>query len=159
MSEAAITPFVYAGFWRRKAAYGVDVLLVLLLSLCWSWLLGRIAHAQTAEDVKILMDAGWLPPTTDPQALARVMAEEQGGSLSTLWFDLYVSLAVSAFYNIYFLVGGWQATPGKHWLGMKVVRRDGRALTVPVSIARHLMSGVSIAVVGLGYITMAFSRE
>jgi uncharacterized RDD family membrane protein YckC len=163
MTETIAPSVTYAGFWRRKTAYGIDVLIVLALYLLVSWLLGNIAHAQTAADVQVLKDLGWVSPDTDTAAiLGQLQGQSQGvamPSLSAFLFELALSMVVSAFYNIWFVAGSWQATPGKHWLGMKVVMENGSPLTLTQSAARHFATGISMAMLGLGYLTMAFRAD
>ncbi len=155
----------YAGFWRRKMAYGIDLVIVFILYLITTWLLGSAANAQSDAEVQqsleILKNLGFAPQDMDASNLAQTLKNVGAdGSSNTNWaFELFVSTAVSAFYNIWFLAGGWQATPGKHWMGMKVQMRDGKPLTLLQSTYRHLMSGVSMAILGLGYITVPFSKE
>jgi len=164
MNKPDSAPLLYASFWRRKWAYGIDVLIVLVLYALVSWLLGNVAHAQTAGDIQALKELGWISPTTDANALlAQMQGMSTGGSiipsLTSILIELGLSIVVSAFYNIWFVAGGWQATPGKYWLGMKVVMTDGNALTLMQSTTRHLATGISMAMMGLGYITMAFNNE
>jgi uncharacterized RDD family membrane protein YckC len=167
MTETIAPSVTYAGFWRRKTAYGIDVLIVLVLYLLVSWLLGSIAHAQTAE-IQALKDIGWVSPDTDAAAIANQLQNPNSGmaiaSINTAFFqkilfELALSIVVSAFYNIWFVAGSWQATPGKHWLGMKVVMENGSPLTLTQSAARHFATGISMAMLGLGYLTMAFRAD
>jgi uncharacterized RDD family membrane protein YckC len=152
----------YAGFWRRKAAYGIDVMIVLVLYALASWLLGSVAHAQTAADLQVLKDTGWLSPDADASALLQQLQAQSGDgstSIGSFVAEMFLSLLVSAFYNIWFVAGPWQATPGKHWLGMKVVGADGARLSLAQSALRHAANGLSMAILGLGYVTMAFNPE
>lgn len=153
----------YAGFWRRKVAYGLDATIVLILYTLVSWLVGSAAHAQGAADIQMLKDMGWIAPDTDTNAILAQMQTQAAGavmpSMSRIVFEIGLSIVVSAFYNIWFVAGGWQATPGKHWLGMKVVTADGAALTLGQSAKRHVASGISMLSLGLGFFMAGFTRE
>jgi uncharacterized RDD family membrane protein YckC len=157
------TPTIYAGFWRRNVAYGIDVSIVCVLYALVSWLLGSVAHAQNVADIQALKDIGWVSQDMDARTLLQQLQTQGAGStmhsLSEILIEMGLCIVVSAFYNIWFVAGGWQATPGKQWLAMKVVMVDGAPLTLMQSAARHFASGVSIAMLGLGYVTMAFTHE
>jgi 8-oxo-dGTP pyrophosphatase MutT (NUDIX family) len=88
----------------------------------------------------------WLPPVF-------------GGDSGSLVFSLFLSLAVSAIYNIFFVASSWQATPGKRWCNLMVVMKDGSAPSLTQSAYRHAASGISMLLLGAGYLTMAFNRE
>ena len=151
---------VYAGFWRRLNAYGVDSLLVSIITVLLGWFVGdAFAQAPSAQDVQTLIDTGWVSPDTDPQAVLQQLTG--GGSLADSFSlsDFLLPLLVSAAYNIFFVAGNWQATPGKHWSKMQVAMVDGRRLTLLESAIRHVVSGLSISLCGLGYITMFFTKE
>lgn len=155
--------FRFAGFWRRFNAYGIDATLIFIAA----WLLDTFvldnAFAQTAEDFKTLTDAanalgtGNVTPELKATAEAALISSFTGGSIIPV--NEYAMITLSALYNILFVCGTWQATPGKHWLGIKVVMKDGRKLTLLESAIRHSISGISMLPLGLGYITMFFTRD
>jgi uncharacterized RDD family membrane protein YckC len=155
------TPTLYAGFWKRKTAYAADVLIVLVLASLASWLLGSVAHAQSAADIQALQNAGLIGNDVNSAALTAAFSQFglDVGDSSDITFDLFVSFATSAIYNIYLVAGPWQATCGKRWCGLKVVMRDGSPLTLKQSAMRHVASGLSMTLMGLGYMTMFFNRE
>lgn len=167
MDDALTPPIRYAGFWRRKVAYGIDLTIITLLTLLFYALFGGSAFAQTVEDIEILKQMGWVPEHTDTATLLGVLQAQSGGDwvspsvlLKRTISGIAIALIFSSVYNIYFVASVWQATPGKRWLGMKVVTKDGKPLTLLQSAYRHLMSGVSMGILsGLGYLTIPFSKE
>lgn len=166
MNDVPTAAPIYAGFWRRFNAYSIDAMIVAVLTFLPDLLFGGSALAQTAEDIEALKQAGLIPETGDSQALLQTLLAQSGGgeSLSSMIESSLMSVAlaaiISAIYNIGFVASRWQATPGKHWLGLKVVTADGDRLTLAQSAIRHLMSGISVVVLcGLGYLTMPFNRE
>jgi hypothetical protein len=157
-------PLRYAGFWKRFNAYGWDCLIVLIISMLASWLLGGIAHAQSAEDIRALVNAGLLPSDTNTQAAIKALQSDVSDSIfpstdSLMDADFIIGAMVSAIYNIFFVAGYWQATPGKRWCGLKVIMADGSKPTLKQSALRHAASGISMLCFGIGYITMFFTRE
>lgn len=161
----------YAGFWRRFNAYGIDATIVLAIAWGIGYLTGLDAHAQAVspEDMKTINNAiaalqgnGQLDPalrnsleTNAQDALVRTLL---GGSSISLVNEKLFAL-ISAIYNIAFVVSEWQATPGKRWLGMRVVMADGAPLNWWQATFRHAMSGVSMLLGGIGYVTIPFTKE
>lgn len=165
-TEESSTAFRYAGFWRRLNAYSIDAMIVVVLTALPDMLFGGSAMAQTAEDIETLKQMGLIPESGDSQELLQTLIAQSGGTaslngmLENFAYDITLAVIISALYNIGFVASRWQATPGKYWLGMKVVMRDGSPLTLVQSAYRHVMSGVSMVILGgMGYITMAFSPE
>ncbi|MES2985085.1 MAG: RDD family protein [Pseudomonadota bacterium] len=158
MHDPALAP-VFAPFRKRFYAYGYDSLIVTVLAIFVGYLLGGIAHAQTAEDINTLVEAGLLPPGTDINTLTSLTS--LSGMLGQLidWRVLVVPFFTSAIYNIFFLTGSWQATPGKRFCGIYVTTAAGGRLTLPQSTARHVASGLSMLLSGLGFLTIFFTRE
>lgn len=158
MDRSVAASLIYAGFWRRKAAYGIDSLLVILLVVIGVIVLGGSA-AQAQTDIERLQAAGLISPEA-----ARWLTMASGmvvlPTLEMILLVMILAVAISSVYNIAFVASRWQATPGKHWLGMKVVRADGGPVGIGRSIARHAATGISMGLLsGLGYLTMAFSKE
>lgn len=145
----------YAGFWRRKTAYAIDLVIVAVLCMLFEPLLGA-SHAMSVDEVLKLQQWG-LFQGVDPAMLLNAMDLP---SFHDIRNALLLGVAVSAVYNIGFLATPWHATPGKYWCGMKVVMRNGERVGIIDSAARHLMTGVTMGVLsGLGYLTMAFGHE
>ena len=154
-------PIRYAGFWRRFTAYGLDQTLVQVLAFVASYLIGAAANAQSADEgVNQLIRMGWLPAPAPGQSINDVLM--QSGASGTPWFsgmDLAVFLACSFFYHVWFTAGAWQATPGKRWCGIYVIRTDGARISLPFSMIRWFARFMSWFTFCLGFIMVAFSRE
>ncbi len=160
-------PFVvYAGFWRRFNAYGIDATIVLVISWFLSWQLGITAAASgtaplDVQTIQTLLDgaaSGNMDPTLVATAQGGLKRSLLGGSFISLVDENFFML-VSALYNIFFICGTWQATPGKRWLDLQVTTQDGARLTLQQSALRHAASGLSMLLGGLGYITMFFTKD
>ncbi len=158
-TAAIIPPHRSASFWKRFHAYGYDSLIVLVLYWILNAQIGTIAHAQSPEmaqmqqQIQAMASLGLLPPGTDASSLPALL-----GSMFD-WSDVVLPMVVSAIYNIFFLTGSWQATPGKRFCGIYVVNADGHKLTRAQSALRHATSGLSTFAFGLPYLTIAFTRD
>lgn len=154
-------PLRYAGFWKRLGAYGIDASLVQLFAIVLGYLLGQAALAQTIDpNVQSLIDMGWIKPTDADSVQSLLIAN--GASGSGGWFsmgDMFIWVAISAIYNIWFVTGRWQATPGKRWAGIMVVMANGARLTLFQSAVRHAACGLSFLTFCLGFLMIGFSRE
>lgn len=148
------TPVIYASFIKRLNAYGWDSLLILVMSLIVS--IGP-ASAQTTPQLQALMDAGLLPQGTTEQTLVQTLLNSSADMFSLQ--TMLMPLLISAVYNIAFIAGEWQATPGKRFCGIKVVMADGRRPTLWEATLRHIASGASVFLCWLGFITILFTKE
>ena len=66
---------------------------------------------------------------------------------------------VSLAYVAYFLGSNYQATLGKRLLGIYVARSNNEKLTKARAMARAGASLLSFAILGLGFITIIFTKE
>jgi uncharacterized RDD family membrane protein YckC len=159
------TPSIYAGFWRRKAAYGIDSLLVIAITILTAMLFYNPAQAQGNPTIEGLQAAGFLSEDTAAllSLLPTTSADDTPISLPSadvILRILVLTIVFSSIYNIAFVASRWQATPGKYWLGMRVLCTDGRQVSIFRSAARHAATGITMGILsGLGYLTMAFSKE
>lgn len=124
----------YAGFWKRATAYGYDVIIVQLLALLPMFV---FYHFPSMEQIV------------------------RGDPALSQWFRAFGNavLIISAIYTIWLTAGPMQATLGKAHCSLKVVTLDGGRLTLPQSAIRHLTSGISTLLFGLGFLTVAVTRE
>jgi len=70
-------------------------------------------------------------------ALSLVVGDSQGSVASIIW--LLGFFVLRNFYFTWFETGRRAATPGKRMMGLRVVARDGAALTVDAVVARNAM--------------------
>ncbi len=165
MSEPLSSPLIYAGFWRRKAAYGIDSLLVIGLTILAAMVLHNPAQAQANPTLDGLAHAGFISPESVSLLSMLPTSTADGAPISLPSAELILlvialAMVISAIYNIVFVATRLQATPGKYWLGMRVVRTGGGQVGILRSIARHAATGITMGLLsGLGYLTMAFHKE
>jgi len=130
----------YAGFVSRAAAYSVDRLIIYAIVFVIMLVLNFI--------LSLLRVDQWLA--------ARV-----GSSLNLfitiLLSSFGINLVVSMFYNISFWMLSGQ-TPGKRFLGVRVMRPDGQRLKLRNAIWRQIGYYIS-TIFFLGYIWILFDNK
>ena len=122
----------YAGFWRRLAAFAIDVL---ILSLTFRILSPVGGFGLTFWDV----GNNWF--------LIPLFA---------------VSSLVSAVVAVAYAVAFWTLrgqTPGMMILGMKVLRGDGTSVTLGYALLRYLGYIICAMMLGTGFLWIAFDQR
>lgn len=69
------------------------------------------------------------------------------------------SLILCILYYPVFESSPLQATPGKYWMGLKVLGENGQTLSFPRAVARFLLKYVSSALLLLGYVLQLFTAK
>ena len=104
-------------------------------------------------DVGILMSVVlWLSRAYRQAGLYSGLANE------TLWFYPVAGLLIVLLYHIVFLAG-MQSTPGMAFLRISIAGVDGRSPTASQVLIRVLVSLLSAAALGLGFVWALFNRE
>lgn len=161
-------PVQYASFWRRFNAYGIDATIVFAIALLLDYLLlGNAASAQSGSDFGQLQQlSDWISAAEQGQfspamidTMKNALLDSATGGSVMPGPDEYLSIAVSTLYNVVFVLGPWQATPGKHWLGCKLVGEHGERLSIAQAFIRHAVSGISMLPLGLGCLTIFWTKE
>ncbi|WP_159017055.1 RDD family protein [Cognatiluteimonas profundi] len=171
-----MTPAAPAGFWRRYAAYTLDftALGACATLLSWPWLLAGW-HASTGAATALtntlrdsLVQAMAQGP--QPDQLYTTLLQDpavrsgadavQSGLLAMLlpWLATYAVIA--ALYHIAFERSGWQGSPGKHALALRVVdaRTDGPT-TPGQTVMRHVGGALSWLTLNLGHALAALPPQ
>ncbi|WP_367380470.1 RDD family protein [Stenotrophomonas cyclobalanopsidis] len=126
---------VYAGFWKRFAAYLIDYFILLIPS----WIIGMILG------VGIGVGMGAAGGGDTATGLVAQLVSGLAG--------LFISLA----YYGWFHASAGGATPGKMAIGIKVVRGNGERLTLGRSIGRYFATILSSIILCIGYLMAAFT--
>lgn len=138
-AEAAYdtTEYEYAGFWIRVAATLIDTVIITLVFGIFGLLF----------DLMGFWDANaYLARASDPNA-PWYSTEDLMGSV--------FQLAVSVFFWVKFA-----GTPGKRLLKLKVLdEKTGKHLTVNQAVLRYIAYFVSIFVLFIGFIWVAFDKK
>ncbi len=101
----------------RFAALIVDLLIMLIVLILFTWILLRVAGGSNSN-------------------------EEEMGILAVIW--LLGFFVLRNFYFILFELGARAATPGKRLLKLRIVAKDGGRLTADAVIARNLVREMEI---------------
>ncbi|MBL9174046.1 MAG: RDD family protein [Verrucomicrobiales bacterium] len=133
---------VPAGFWIRAAAYVVDILvlssLVAILTLPWAEPLAKLQEQFLAQRNS---------PTPDLEVTTRYLLASLAINLPLrfLYFTLFHGLR--------------GATPGKMFLGIRVVREDGSPVGLGRAALRHAADLLNTFTFFTGYLLIAFHPE
>lgn len=69
------------------------------------------------------------------------------------------SVVLALFYYPVFESSPMQATPGKYWMGLRVLNQNGQTLSFPRAVARHLLKYVSACLLAVGYLIQLFTEK
>lgn len=131
---------IYAGFWRRLAAYLIDGALLMVAALAMLAPFGgllavlHVSGDEVRENPFVLLSAGLM--------LVGLIV----GGLLGRWF-----------YFSSFESSEWQATPGKRLLGMYVADENGKRLSSGRATIRYFARFLNHITFGIGYVLIAFS--
>ena len=135
---------VYAGFWKRVAAYFIDAFVIGAASQIVQMVLMVVFMGIGAS-------TGSLTSGGDPFGSAFGIA---------IIVSVYlIPIALQAFYFAAFHASSKQATLGKMAVGIKVAGEDGRRISLLRGVARHFASWISWLLLGLGYLMAAFTQR
>lgn len=135
LTANAAPPPRYAGFLARGMALGIDILLIHLLYFCCLSAVAAVLWAHAPRWPELL-----------PSIFFCLL-------LLLLTFPLFVA--------IYFMaLHGWQGqTPGKMFMGLKVVRANGGEMTPGLAFLRLTGLCLSVLPLGLGLFWSIIDRE
>lgn len=135
---------VYAGFWKRFAAYFIDSVLVGIVT----WVVQMIVMAGFFG-----IGAG-LSSRNDPGAMIA------GAGMAGFLIGMVVlPLAMQAVYFAWMHASARQATLGKMAVGIKVTDDDGGAISFARGIGRYFASIISSLTLCIGYIMAGFTER
>jgi len=125
---------VYAGFWKRVAAYIVDYLILMVVSL----VVGAIFSVMT---------------------IGAASSGSQAAAVASQLISGLVTFVLTAGYYAWFHASAGGATPGKMAIGIKVVRLQGERISIARAIGRYFASILSAVLLCVGYIMAAFTER
>ncbi|WP_337244523.1 RDD family protein [Luteimonas sp. gir] len=129
---------VYAGFWKRVAAYLIDGLIVGVIGM----VIGGLAIAVLGGIIAVGSDSA--------TGIAIVLVQ----LLSNL-----LSIAAGALYYAWFHASASMATPGKMAVGIKVVRTTGERISLLRGIGRYFSTILSALILMIGFLMAAFTQR
>ncbi len=122
---------VYAGFWKRYAAYFIDYILLTVVTLPLSMIINLTGAGSGNESVQV--------------ALTLVV--------------MLLSMVISIGYYAGFHASRGGATLGKMAVGIKVVRGNGERISFLRAFYRYLATIVSSLILMIGFIMAAFTER
>jgi uncharacterized RDD family membrane protein YckC len=128
----------YAGFASRTVAVAIDLAIISVVTLVVTW-----ASLSLLEYIEI--DVRECPPIESNAGRGAVMC------LALQWTGIAIGVSFPWIYALFFWTVTGQ-TPGKAVMGVRIVRLDGRPMTLWTSIVRLLGYGISLASAGLGFL-------
>lgn len=140
--EAAVPGLVDAEFPMRAAAFVIDFFLMSAL-----YNLVTMPWAEQIAEMYEAMSRQLAAANPDLMPILRYQA---------LFWGTFLPLRMLYFVGFHGALG---ATPGKMLFGMRVVRADGEALSVPRALGRYLAEMLSAAALGAGYLITPFHPE
>jgi uncharacterized RDD family membrane protein YckC len=133
----AVRPVVYAGFWRRAAAYLLDSFLLFL--------------AIEPLVLRPLMERNGISPE-NAAALYNI------NSRQVLAINLLLVL-IGWVYWAALESSPWQATLGKKLFGLEVTDLQGRRVSFARATGRHFAKNLSLLMLGIGFFMIGFSEK
>ena len=128
----------YAGFVSRAAAVAVDLAIIAVITVVVSW-----ASLSLLEYIAI--DIRDCPPIDSHAGKGAFLC------LALQWTGIAIGVSFPSIYALFFWTVTGQ-TPGKAVMGVRIVRLDGRPMTLWTSIVRAVGYSISLASVGLGFL-------
>jgi len=164
-----------AGFWRRYAAYSLDLLVPLAVSVPLLWSTGRemlartqLHMAQAQLRMFELMDLAFvrrqspmdelLSWTADP-ALRKALLAMAAAWMEALGVAALVVVALAALGFIAFEASPWQASPGKRLAGLRVTTIDGSRPGLARIALRFVAGAPSWLVLHLGHALAGWRKD
>lgn len=131
---------VYAGFWKRVAAYCIDSVIVGMVGGVIAMVIGMVLGLGMAGigGGSDAMGAGFIMI----QLLTNVL-----------------SIALAAAYYAGFHASAGKATLGKMAVGIKVVRTDGERISIARGIGRYFAAMLSGLILCIGFVMAAFTER
>lgn len=121
----------YAGFWIRFGAKFIDGIILWVVNFATTMAITFLIASNNSPQMAIV---------------AAVM-------------NVCIQIGIGIAYNIYFLSGKYQATPGKMACGLKVVTADGDKISAGRAVGRYFAEMLSGMILMIGYIMAAFDDE
>lgn len=123
----------YGGFWIRLGARVIDTIIL------------QVANYIVVAGIALVFAID-VKPSSPGQFTAMTLLQ------------LAIALVLGLSYEVWFL-GNHSATPGKMICGLKVVRPDGEKISYMRALGRYFATGLSAAIIGIGYIMAGFDSE
>ncbi|MBD8882183.1 RDD family protein [Rhodanobacter sp. 7MK24] len=138
----------YAGFWKRVAAYILDIIVLWIPTM----LIEAVFGIGAAKDV---LKQAALNASGDPHAMMAAQVQ----FYTTMWPAFLASFVLAWWYYALCESSPWQATVGKLALGIRVTDMQGRRLTLGRALIRYPAMLLSQLILFVGFIMVAFTQR
>ena len=138
----------YAGFWKRVAAYILDIIVLWIPTMLIESAFGLSAAK------KVLQQAS-LSAAGDPHAMLAAQVQ----FYTTMWPAFLAGFVLAWWYYALCESSPWQATVGKLALGIRVTDMQGQRLTLARALIRYPAMLLSQIILCIGYIMVAFTQR
>lgn len=138
----------YAGFWKRLAAYIIDVIVLYLPNMLIMNAFGEDAAQTTLQQA--LLAAG-----TNPD----IVLAAYGHYYETMHVALALTSLLAWLYFALCESSAWQATVGKLAMGIRVTDLQGRRISFPRALGRYAAKILSVMILLLGFLMVAWTRR
>ena len=138
----------YAGFWKRAAAYILDAIVLYIPNMLIMKMMGGDAAQETMKQA--VMAA---PGNMD------VMMAAYSHYYSSMAAAIVITTVLGWLYFAICESSPWQATVGKLALGIRVTDLEGRRISFPRALGRFLAKYLSIVIVFIGFLMVAWTRR
>lgn len=139
----------HAGFWKRVAAYILDVIVLYIPN---NLLIMRAMGDGAAQEA---MKQTMLTAPGDPH----VMMAAYSQYYATMGTALIITAVLTWLYFAVCESSPWQATLGKLALGIRVTDLEGRRISFPRALGRYLAKILSALIVGIGFLMVGWTRR
>ena len=149
-----------AGFWKRYAAYFIDVVILYIAVEILSTLFFSFQSQSALETLKATFAS--LQTATSNGEEPDIVGVMQTLEAVLMPLFIFSTVAYLVLAGIYFSVmesSRYQATLGKRMLGIKVTNADGAPIGLPQSIGRFLAASLSWFTMNLGHALAAWTPE
>jgi uncharacterized RDD family membrane protein YckC len=134
----------YAGFWKRVAAYILDLILLTIVFK----VIGTFFGAPAAEEATKQAILGGTPPL---EAYLQLYHD--------MWLYNLVTTVLTWLYFAFCESSAWQATVGKLALGIRVTNLQGARISFLRATGRFFAKYLSVLIVCIGFLMVAFTRR
>jgi uncharacterized RDD family membrane protein YckC len=138
----------YAGFWKRVAAYILDVVVLWIPTML-------IESAFGLSAAKEMLKQASQNAAGDPHAMLAAQVQ----FYTAMWPAFLAGFVLAWWYYALCESSPWQATVGKLALGIRVTDMQGRRLTLARALIRYPAMLLSQIILCIGYIMVAFTQR
>ena len=149
-----------AGFWKRYAAYFIDVVILYIAVEILSTLFFSFQSQSAVESLKqTLASLQTATANGEEPDLVGVMQTVEAVLMPVFIFSTVAYFVLAGIYFSLMESSRYQATLGKRLLGIKVTNANGEPIALPQSIGRFVSASLSWVTMNLGHALAAWTPE